>query len=399
MGALAKVLTAVGLATLLLLSYLTGIRAAFILAYALILLVAWAWAWPHLAARGIGLERRIQSGTASVGESFTETLEVWKAGWVPTPWLEVVDMSDIPGYQAGRIVSLNRGPVRWTARGTYRLRGWQTFGPTLLRVAEPFGMFTREVRNDEQNRILVHPRVHPLPQVVLPSTQHAGETTRHGAWADYPPETGGVRDYTPGDAYGRIHWPLSVKHDHLMSKTFEQPLTTDLWIALDLARNAHWGNGEGSTLELAISLAASLVVQVGQLGRLVGLMANDRRGTALEPHRAERDGRAVMDYLSVAGADGEVPLAQALAWDRIRRVPHRGLAVITASPDPSWVHAVQAARQRGSSLIVFYIDAASFGAPARAASLDLGSEVDLYVIRRGDDLSRLRRTRDVATLA
>ena len=99
-----------------------------------------------------------------------------------------------------------------------------------------------------------------------------------GAWADYPPETGGVRDYTTGDSFGRIHWALSAKHQRLMSKTFEQPLTTDLWILLDLDRDVHFGEGEESTVEYAVSLAASMASQVHSRGRQVGLIAKRLAG-------------------------------------------------------------------------------------------------------------------------
>ncbi|MGH7903199.1 MAG: DUF58 domain-containing protein [Candidatus Dormibacteraceae bacterium] len=395
---MARAVIAAGLGLLLLLSYLTGIRIAFAFTYAIVMLVVLAWAWPRLAARGIGIQRSLQAGRPAVGENFMELIEVTKSGPVPAPWVEVMDLSHIHGYQAGRIISVGRRPVSWTARGVYRRRGWQTFGPTVLRVGEPFGLFTREVRTGGRSQVLVYPRIRPLPEVLLPTTQHVGEATRYGAWADYPPETGGVREYAPGDAYGRIHWLLSAKQDRLMSKTFEQPLTTDLWIALDLQRQVHQGDGEESTAEYAISLAASLVMQVRERGRLVGLMANDRRGTVLEPHRMERDETALLDYLAIAEPDGDLPLARALAWDRIRRVPHRAFAVITPSSDPSWMGAVQGARQRGTALIAFYLDSASFGAPIQPLTFDLGSDVDLYVIRQGDDLSRMMRSRDAARL-
>lgn len=395
---MARAAVAAGLGLLLLLSYLTGIRIAFAFTYAIIAMVIWAWVWPKLALRGLVLERRLEAGRPVVGEQFSEALELRREGWLPAPWVEVVDLSRIPGYQAGRIVSVGRRPVSWTSRGVYRRRGWQHFGPSLLRVSEPFGMFGEQRRLEGSVQVLVYPAIHALPQVILPSTQHAGEATRSGSWADYPPEVGGVRDYAPGDAYGRIHWPLSVKQGRLMSKTFEQPMTTDLWIALDLQREVHVGEDEESTLEYAVSLAASLVAQVRGQGRTVGLMANDRRGTVLEPHRAERDYRAILDYLALARADGDLPLERALAWDRIRSMPRRALAVITPSASVSWVGAVQAARQRGSALIAFYLDGASFGPAQKTLSFDLGWDVDLYVVRRGDDLSRLMRSRDAARL-
>src|SRR5437899_2302409 len=229
-------------------------------------------------------------------------------------------------------------------------------------------------------------------------TLDAGTAQRFGNWADYPPETGGVRDYAPGDSFGRIHWPLSQKHEQLMSKTFEQPLTADLWVVLDLDRNVHFGEGEESTLEYAISLAASIAMQVHSRGRSVGMIANDGRATVLEPHRAVPQDRVILEYLAVVQADGAQHLARAVAWDRIRRLPRRAIAVITPSPDPHWVSVMQAIRGRGTSLIAFYIDASSFGAPEPNLSFDLGADVDLYVIRKGDDFTRLLRTRDAVRL-
>jgi hypothetical protein len=37
---------------------------------------------------------------------------------------------------------------------------------------------------------------------------------------------------------------------------------------------------------------------------------------------------------------------------------------------------------------------ASFGGPDQNPSFDLGQDVDLYVVRKGDDFARLMRTRD-----
>jgi transposase len=129
-------------------------------------------------------------------------------------------------------------------------------------------------------------------------------------------------------------------------------------------------------------------------GRQVGLIANDSKGTVLEPHRAVRQDRLILDYLAVATADGRTSLTKTLAWDRIRRLPRRAIAVITPSADEGWVRLLQAVRGRRSSMIVFYLDVASFGGPDQNPSFDLGQDVDLYVVRKGDDFARLMRTRD-----
>ena len=395
---MSRVVLGLSLALLLFFAYLTAIKPAYVLAYALVLLFVLAWVWPKMAARGIRIQRTLDAGTPTVGESFEETFTVRKQGRVPAPWVEVLDLSRLSEYQPGRVVSLGRQAVTWTARGVYRQRGWVTFGPTLVRVTEPFGLFSQEARLNQKNQVLVYPRVRALPELLMPATQHTGTAQRLGHWADYPPETGGVREYVASDSFGRIHWALSQRHQQLMSKTFEQPLTADLWIVLDLDRGVHHGDGEESSVEYAVSLAASVAMQIHNRGRKVGLIANDSRGTLLEPHRAVRQDRLILDYLAVARADGPQPLARAMAWDRIRRLPRRAIAVITPSPDPAWVRTMQAVRGRGTSLLAFYIDASSFGGSDPNLSFDLGSDVDLYVVRRGDDFTRLLRTRDAVRL-
>ena len=395
---MSKVVLALALGLLLLFAYLTAIRPAFALAYSLSLLFALAWVWPSAAVRGLRITRTLDAGNPTVGEAFEETFEVSKRGWVPAPWVEVRDFSQVPDYQPGRVISLGSEPVTWTARGVYRQRGWISFGPTRVRVAEPFGLFNQQLRLNQRSQVLVYPRVRPLPDLLTPAAQHAGSAPRLGHWADYPPETGGVREYAPGDSFSRIHWPLSVHHERLMSKTFEQPLTADLWIPLDLDRSVHHGEGEHSTVEYAVSLAASIAMQIHSRGRQVGLIANDARGTLLEPHRAVRQERVILDYLAMAQADGTTPLARAITWDRVRRLPRRAIAVITPSGDHEWISTLQALRGRGTSLLIFYLDPASFGGPDATLGFDLGQDVDLYVVRKGDDFSRLMRTRDAVRL-
>jgi uncharacterized protein (DUF58 family) len=396
---MSKVALALALGLLLFFTYLTAVRPAYAFAYALCLLFLVAWAWPRLAIRGMNVTRHLDPGIPTVGESFEEVLEVKRSGFMPAPWVEVRDLSGIADYQPGRVVSVGSEPVSWKARGVYRRRGWMTFGPTSLRVREPFGLFNQEIKLGQRTSVLVYPRVRPIPDLMTPSAQQVGNSPTFGAWADYPPETGGVRDYTSGDSFGRIHWALSARHGRLMSKTFEQPLTTDLWILLDLDRNVHFGEGEESTVEYAISLAASMASQVHSRGRQVGLIVNDSRGTILEPHRAVRQDRLILDYLAVAQADGRTPLTKTLAWDRIRRLPRRAIAVITPSADPDWVRLLQAVRGRRTTMIVFYLDVGSFGGPDQNPTFDLGQDVDLYVVRCGDDFARLVRTRDAIRIA
>src|ERR1700680_1864939 len=160
---MSKVALAVALGLLLFFTYLTAIRPAFAFAYALCLLFVLAWAWPRIAMRGMTLKRRLDPGTPTVGESYEETIEVRRKGWGPAPWVESPALSQIPDSQPGRVISVGSEVVRWKARGVYRRRGWMAFGPTSLRVREPFGLFDKELKLPDRTSVLVYPRGRPIP--------------------------------------------------------------------------------------------------------------------------------------------------------------------------------------------------------------------------------------------
>src|SRR5258708_32477874 len=138
---MSKVVLAAAIGLLLFFTYLTGIRPAYAFAYALCLLFVVAWGWPRIAIRGMTFTRRLNPGTPTVGESFEEAIEVRRRGWVPAPWVEGRDLSQIPDYQPGRVISVSGELVKWKSRGTYRRRGWMAFGPTSPPGREPFGLF------------------------------------------------------------------------------------------------------------------------------------------------------------------------------------------------------------------------------------------------------------------
>lgn len=381
-----KVSLGLTIGLLLLLTYLTGIRAAYVLSYGLGLLYLAAVLWPPLASWRLEVQRNVSLGRLMVGETFSETFTILKPSPIPIAWLEIRDRSRVLEYHPGRVLSLARRRTTWTARGVFRQRGWNTFGPTRLLVAEPFGLFRRELRFERSSRYLVHPRIWPLPDLlVLPAAQPIGQSQRLGSWADQPPETGGVREYRPGDAFGRIHWPLSVKAQQLVSKTFEQPLATDLWIVLDLQRGVHRGEGQDSTLEYAASLAASLAAQVRQRGRAAGLIANDLAGTLVRPQRSDRADTWLMDHLATVEDDGLEPVSGLFGHERARQLARQAVALISPNPDPTWVRSLLSIRGRGLPVLFLYLDGPSFepGAPPTPVPA-VPPNVHLHVIRQGD---------------
>src|ERR1700680_3159415 len=147
---MSKVALAVAIALLLFFTYLTAVRPA----YALCLLFVVAWAWPRLAIRRMSVTRKLDPGIPTVGEPYEEVFEVRRSGWVPAPWVEVRDLSQIPDYQPGRVISVGGEVVSWKPRGVSRRRGWMSFGPPSPRVREPFGLFNQELKLGQRTPVL-----------------------------------------------------------------------------------------------------------------------------------------------------------------------------------------------------------------------------------------------------
>src|SRR5207247_8775923 len=91
----------------------------------------------------------------------------------------------------------------------------------------------------------------------------------------------GIRGYQPGDAMNRIHWPSSVRHRKLHVKEFELDKTADLWLYLDLEERWHSGDGEDSSEERCVTVAASVVAKALREHRTVGLITAGARADVI----------------------------------------------------------------------------------------------------------------------
>ncbi|TMC76286.1 MAG: DUF58 domain-containing protein, partial [Chloroflexi bacterium] len=101
--------------------------------------------------------------------------------------------------------------------------------------------------------LLVYPRVVQLPFWTLPGSLLEGNVLTGQRSLQSTSMVMGIREYRPGDAMNRIHWPSSVRHRRLHVKEFELDRTADLWIYLDLDARWHHGDGEDSTEERAVT--------------------------------------------------------------------------------------------------------------------------------------------------
>jgi uncharacterized protein (DUF58 family) len=198
------------------------------------------------------------------------------------------------------------------------------------------------------------------------------------------PNVSSVRDYRPGDAFNRIHWPTTARTSRLMVREFELDPTADIWIVLDLNVDVHTGSGLESTEEYAVTAAASLARHLLDQGRAVGLVSQT---ATLPADRGPRQAERILEVLALVRGSSPLPLSALLSAETSRFARSSTLIIVTPSTAESWARFCQALAGRGVHTTAVLIEAATFGrAPSTLLLVSslAASHTPTYLVKRGD---------------
>ncbi|MEA3337915.1 MAG: DUF58 domain-containing protein [Chloroflexota bacterium] len=348
-----------------------------ILGFIVLLLLSYGWA--RLLAEGLSARRNLRGAWVLVGDVMAETFVVENASDVPALWVEVIDRSDLPGYRPDWVASVNNhGQQSYRAEGRCQHRGVFTLGPWELRSGDPLGIFEVIVEMPDTRSILVYPRAMHLPDLRLPRGDAPGPARTIRRTPNFTTTVSSVRPYVPGDSLRRIHWRTTAHWDQLMVKEFDLEPSGDLWLVLDLDQAVHVGQGAESTLEYAITLAASVATQMLAENRRVGLVAQD---TLISPQASQVQLWRILEALAHAELVSDVNLATLLRDVRDNLGRGRTLVTITPSTEPEWIAELLDLTRRGNAPAVLLLDGDSFLDSAGAAeSLSDDSRANLQVL-------------------
>ncbi|MEX2247081.1 MAG: DUF58 domain-containing protein [Dehalococcoidia bacterium] len=368
----------------------TGFWLTWRLAYAVVVGVPLAYAWSRMNLRGLDVVPDRHVDRLQEGGEFEERITVRNRSWLGKVWLEVDDPSDMPGHNARRVITVPaRGERTWRVRSTIRRRGLYAIGPVEVTTGDPFGLFRHTRTYGRSQNVLVYPRAVELPGFSVPAASLPGEGRFRRPTHYVTPNASGVREYEFGDSFNRIHWPTSARTGDLMVKIFELDPASDIWIVLDLERGAHAGEGDESTEEYGVRIAASVARYFLMANRSVGFMSYGRRFDVVEADRGVQQYTRILESLAMARAWGDAPLAGLLSNEARRFGRHTTVIAVTASTDEAWVAALSALQQRGVKLAVVLIEPSTFGAAESSlgvfASL-AASDIFTYMVKRADDL-------------
>lgn len=382
------------------------------IAYVVTLTVVIAYAWARVGTRSVELVRQTPAYRSQVGRYLEERFTVRNTSLVPKLWLEVRDLSELPGHRASRVVT-SLGPKRrrgWTVRTMCYRRGRFRLGPVDLTSGDAFGLFRITDRVEATASVVVYPYAVDLPAFLPPSGELPGGDALRRKTHHITTNVAGVRDYEPGDSFSRIHWRSTARTGRLIVKEFELDPLADVWLFPDMQSGAHVGKVsemaeewlmpavlmkegprmlEPSTEEYVIAATASLAKHFLSRNRAVGLAAQTSRREFIQPDRGDRQLTKILETLAVIRARGQMPLAQVLAAEGMGLPRGTSVIVITPSTDLRWVGVLNHLRRRGLRAIAVHIVPGSFAeAPDSEGVLaELALyQIPAYVVRNGDRL-------------
>ncbi|HST88397.1 MAG TPA: DUF58 domain-containing protein [Ktedonobacterales bacterium] len=381
------------LAILWVLAISIGWQPFWVLSWSLSAALALSLLWLGLSTRGLTFKRSALGGRAQVGERVEERLALENHSWVPKLWVQVSDGSTLPGHHAGYVSSV--GPhqrIAWRARTICRRRGRYTLGPVTAATGDPLGLFRRELALAPEHELLVLPPVLPLATFDL----YPGAMPGRGRGSQRSLQTTTnvvtVRNYVPGDALTRIHWPTTARLGQFMVKEFDLDPTIDVAILLDLDRDAQVGEGDSSTEEYGVTVAASIAAYLLRQQELaIGITVSGAGdGATLPFDRGERQLDRLLEVLAVAHPRHPIPLGQALALEGARLARNTVLVVITPSTDLDWPEGLHHLQRRGVRPLAILLDPHSFdertGGNSRVQDALTATGVPYIPIQRGDPL-------------
>jgi uncharacterized protein (DUF58 family) len=348
---------------------------------------AWlgSYFWARALANKLRLRREMRFGWAQVGDRLEERFTLQNQSWLPASWVEVIDFSTLPDCQGSRVTGVGGSAEnRWTTQSVCTQRGLFTLGPTGLQFTDPLGIYQVQIEDQHSTSIMVTPPIVPLPAIEVAPGGRTGEGKPRPNALERTVSASGVRDYIPGDSLRWVHWPTTAHHDELFVRLFEGTPAADWWILLDTDYSVQVGQGPDSTLEHAITLAASLADRGLRTRHAVGLAASGDPAVWLPPQEGDGHRWAILRALALVGP-AQLPFHQFL--DRLKPSfgKYASLILITPNVSGSWLKTLLPLIWTGAVPTVLLLNPLSFGGegdPGGLQSMLVRQGIQHYLINR-----------------
>jgi uncharacterized protein (DUF58 family) len=387
---------------------------------AILILLPASFLWTKASIKKLSLRRFSRIKVLKAGEIFSERLEIKNNGRQARYLLQIEDQSGLLAEVHSRAVSrLGAGEVRvQSVKALVTRRGFYSLGPTRVSTGDPFGFFTAYITFPPEKQLTVFPYIPSMAGRLSSGGRHSGEQNLLERSIQPTPQAWGVREYQPGDALNRVHWPMTMKKGALMVKEYDRDTQANVWVILDALEGLYVRIGGHSVsaldwnmvslkerrnyqlpkdgFEYAVSTAAALCEYYLSSGQPLGFASNGRRSSIFPAEKGPRQLNKVLFHMAGIKNDGELDIVNLLNQQAKNIARASLLFLVTGANSKLFSQSTQLARHWGLNLSFIQIDADSFSSKPNMKS-DAPINKNIIRIGYGDDISEILSNRIGAT--
>ncbi|MBI4187722.1 MAG: DUF58 domain-containing protein [Chloroflexi bacterium] len=381
---------------LLLLALAEGLVLVLRLSILLALVLLISYLWVLFGLRGIRIQTSQPPDYCQVGERFEKEVTLFNQSKLPKLLLKAAENTDIPGYHNMAVLNLPPGgSYHWQTDVHCRRRGQYSMGSVTVTTTDPFGLFSRQRDLGQPYPILIYPATLPLPFFESSPLSVLGYNSGYRSFSQISPNASSVREYTTGDSLNHIHWRSTAHAGNLMVKMFDTDHShsgsKSVWVIIDMQQSLQLGEGDETTEEYVITIAASLIKKYIDSGMQVGLTASGDRPYFFPPERGEQHLRRLMETLALMKATGQIPVGQLISSQMEHFNSNSIAIVITPADSKEMIASIRQLKGRDNLAVSILLEPASFGGPAsqlNTAHNLSANGIQVYTIRKGDEIAR-----------
>jgi uncharacterized protein (DUF58 family) len=211
----------------------------------------------------LSCERSVEPAQVTLGSPMRGRITLGQDGRLPAGILMLED--EVPRELGPRPRFLvDKADLSWRREVEYpmlgRVRGRFSTGPLRVRTTDPFGLVQLDRQFLATSDVMVTPQVFPLPPLRASGGGGSTGEARPHRIGIVGQDDALVREYRRGDEVRRIHWRSTAHRGQLMVRREEQAWDPSARVMLDSRAAAHAGLGLQSSLEWAVSAAASVAL-------------------------------------------------------------------------------------------------------------------------------------------
>ena len=303
----------------------------------------------------LSCHRRLEPDRLQVGSPAQVLIRLENVSRLPNGVMRLEDqvpyaLGSRPRFVLGQLWPRTATTVAYTVRAD--VRGRYRIGPLSVRLTDLFGLCEVSRSFANSTVLTVTPVIHPLPAIRIGGEYVGSGETRPRSAAVHGEDDAATREYRHGDDLRKVHWRSTARTGELMVRREEQPRQSRAVVVLDTRVAAHRGDGPESSLEWAVSAAASISVHLAHAGYTLRLLTDT--GTDLDAGALGGES-AVLDHLAEIRPSRRGGLE--LAAQQLRRAGGEGLVVaVLGLVDPDEITRLAAVAAAGNTCVAILLD-------------------------------------------